>query len=69
ERSELKLWAAEGLNDVWKAQDVPEKGLQTALALLAAGMLVGMELQKAAAEVSVLEDLYTNQNAPGSTEA
>lgn len=53
----VRVWALECATSLWSVKDIPEEVALTVLGLITAGMLVGMEVQKAASEVGALEEL------------
>ena len=60
----FRRWALECASEVWAVKEIPEEVALTVLGLLTAGMLVGMQVQKAAAEIGALENLCADKRAP-----
>ena len=62
--SRFRRWALDCATDLLMIRKFPDIA-QSVLGLLTAGILVGMELQKSAAEVGSLEDLYSKNDVAG----
>jgi len=53
----LRIWALECASALWTVKEIPEEVALTVLGLITAGMLIGMEVQKAASEIGALEEM------------
>ncbi len=53
----LRMWAFECASALWTVKEIPEEVALTVLGLITAGMLIGMEVQKAANEIGALEEM------------
>lgn len=62
----LRMWAFECASALWTVKEIPEEVALTVLGLITAGMLIGMEVQKAASEIGALEKMC---EAPRPTDA
>jgi hypothetical protein len=60
----FRLWALECASELWTVKESPEEVALTVLGLLTAGMLVGMQVQKAATEIGTLENLCSDKRPP-----
>jgi len=62
--SRFQRWALDCAADLLMVRKFPDIA-QSVLGLLTAGILVGMEVQRSAAEVGALENLYTEDPSAG----
>ena len=60
----FRRWALECASELWAVKEIPEEVALTVLGLLTAGMLVGMQVQKAATEIEALESLCSDNRPP-----
>lgn len=60
----LRMWAFECASALWSVKEIPEEVALTVLGLITAGMLIGMEVQKAASEIDALEKMCDARCSP-----